>query len=235
MKKRKKVLENSTFKSCMAMSFLADGTWVQHVSLSEQVSKTLQALTSRPGVESTLILSREDGSIIKVAGFLEEPSEAVANNGTISADDSIPSPHAQQQTELVKGTTSDNDGGEAGDGAVTVADAPEAGPTRAERFASEIFNFVVAASSLASSLRSTAGSTESGPSLKSGGGGGVVLVDHGESDEKTAYSTPFTEHPAGPDDLQLLRMRTKKHEVIIFPDSKFLCCVVQNLQRQGNR
>jgi hypothetical protein len=32
---------------------------------------------------------------------------------------------------------------------------------------------------------------------------------------------------AGESEVQLLRMRTKTQEIIIFPDTKFLCCVVQ--------
>jgi hypothetical protein len=31
----------------------------------------------------------------------------------------------------------------------------------------------------------------------------------------------------GESEVQLLRMRTKTQEIIIFPDAKFLCCVVQ--------
>ena len=40
------------------------------------------------------------------------------------------------------------------------------------------------------------------------------------------------------DDVQLLRMRTKNYEIVIFPDRKFLCCVIQDitkgLQGQNN-
>lgn len=32
-------------------------------------------------------------------------------------------------------------------------------------------------------------------------------------------------------DVQLLRLRLKKQEVIIFPDPKYLCCVVQDMDK----
>ncbi len=35
-------------------------------------------------------------------------------------------------------------------------------------------------------------------------------------------------------EVQLLRLRTKKHEIIVYPDAKFLCCVVSRSgQGQG--
>lgn len=36
------------------------------------------------------------------------------------------------------------------------------------------------------------------------------------------------------DQVQLLRMRTKRQEVIIYPDTKYLCCVVQAAGKQTN-
>lgn len=37
------------------------------------------------------------------------------------------------------------------------------------------------------------------------------------------------------EDVQLLRLRTKKQEIIIFPDPNYLCCVVQNLAKTTGR
>lgn len=186
------------------------------LSLSQQVSSTLQALTGRPEVESTLILSRKDGSIIKVAGSLEEAPEH-AGSGTASSS-AVTSAHGQAEPVEAKVT----EDGEAADGA-TMSDA-EAGPTRAEILASDIHQFVAAASSLASSLQSTARSTESDPSYKSGS-------DHRHVQQDAA--APRAEQQAASSEVQLLRMRTKKHEIIIYPDPNFLCCVVQNMQRQS--
>lgn len=42
-----------------------------------------------------------------------------------------------------------------------------------------------------------------------------------------------THDKAGGDEVQLLRMRTKRQEIIIFPDTKFLCCVVQAVGKLG--
>lgn len=190
------------------------------MSLSQQVSSTLQALTGRPEVESTLILSRKDGSIIKVAGSLEEAPEH-AGSGTASSS-AVTSAHGQAEPVEAKVTEDGEADGEAADGA-TMSDA-EAGPTRAEILASDIHQFVAAASSLASSLQSTARSTESDPSYKSGS-------DHRHVQQDAA--APRAEQQAASSEVQLLRMRTKKHEIIIYPDPNFLCCVVQNMQRQS--
>ena len=41
------------------------------------------------------------------------------------------------------------------------------------------------------------------------------------------------ENSAEGSDLQLLRLRTKKQEIIIYPDAKFLCCVIQAAGRSA--
>ena len=37
----------------------------------------------------------------------------------------------------------------------------------------------------------------------------------------------------GGNEVQLLRMRTKRQEIIIYPDTKFLCCVIQTVGKSG--
>jgi len=99
----------------------------------------------------------------------------------------------------------------------------ETGPTRAERLASDIFLFVTTASYLASSLESTAPSNANTIYKNSNGYG------HPKKGKNTAI--PELEVELNP--VQLLRMRSKKHEIVIFPDPNFLCCVVQNMDRQS--
>jgi hypothetical protein len=174
------------------------------LSLSEQVANTLQALTNRPGVESTLILSRKDGSIIKVAGILDEPSEHLSPTSATA--------EASAATSMESRDASDEAMAHAG-----------TGPTRAERLASDIFLFVTAASYLATSLESTAPSNANTIYKNNNGYG------HPQKGKTTAM--PELEVELNP--VQLLRMRSKKHEIVIFPDPNFLCCVVQNMDRQS--
>jgi hypothetical protein len=190
------------------------------MALSQQVSNTLQALANRPGVESTLILSRKDGSIIKVTGSLDEPRSESLGNGTITppSDGSPTRAHA----ERTAGPSAEDAG--AGGGVVTLEhNNAEARPTRAEKLAADIFRFVSVASSLSSSVHSAASSKGSSGAYTNGNGYRSVQDD--TSSERGAQEA--TE----PNEVQLLRMRSKKHEIIIFPDPKFLCCVVTNTKR----
>jgi hypothetical protein len=99
------------------------------------------------------------------------------------------------------------------------------GPTRAEKLASEIFHFVSVASSLASALQSTVTPKGSSGMYKDG-------VGYQPSQKETSIGK--TEQEVDSNEVQLLRMRSKKHEIIIYPDPKFLCCVVQNMERHSN-
>lgn len=36
------------------------------------------------------------------------------------------------------------------------------------------------------------------------------------------------------DQVQLLRLRTKRQEIIIYPDTNYLCCVIQSVGKQAN-
>lgn len=171
----------------------------------------LQNLIKRPNVRSTLILSRRDGSIIKATGFLasgkEEPSRHNRGYST---------------TEAVTVASSSED-----DGRVTQDERPDSKTTAptlspAQVLAESICTFVASAAALAESLRSI-------DTL--GGDASTALVDAGrgrqEKDEPAAPSTASQ----GDDDVQLLRLRLKKQEVIIFPDPKYLCCVVQDMEK----
>lgn len=171
--------------------------------MSQQVSNTLQALASRPGVESTLILSRKDGSIIRVTGALEDPPEQSANGAT-TLDPTSPTLDASNGDDRLGSSPK-------------YARTP---PTRAEKMASDIFHFVSVAGFLASSIELSAVPKGSNGFYQNG-------VSYGQSKEATSPKLDLTS-----DEVQLLRMRSKNHEVIIFPDPNFLCCVVQNMERQ---
>lgn len=196
---------------------------LQTLSLSEQVSNTLQSLTSRPGVESTLILSRKNGSIIKVAGALEDEPHHT-KNGIASSSTLSP---ASATAEGVAATSIED--GDTGDEAMETY--AEAGPTRAERLASDIFLFVSTASFLAASLESTATSLESTATSK--GYDASYQNGTGYGHMQKGKTTAIAEQEVEVNPLQLLRMRSKKHEIVIFPDPNFICCVVQSMERLG--
>lgn len=165
-------------------------------------------------------MSRKDGSIIKVAGSLEEESEHLSNGTSLDTDSptqAIASPTHAISDGVAISTIEDRDA----DDEAMVTNV-KAGPTRAEKLASDIFHFVTAASALSSSLQSTTISKESDESYKND-------IGYQQLQEETL--TAKVERESGSSGVQLLRMRSKKHEIVIFPDPNFLCCVVQNMDR----
>ena len=161
-------------------------------------------------------MSRKDGSIIKVAGALEDAPDQ-PNNGTMSLDTLSPT---SATTERIASTSIEE--GDAGD--KVMGTHAEAGPTRAEKLASDIFLFVSAASYLASSLHSTATPKGHSASYRNGTG-------YRQSQEEKI--TPYAQQELDSNPVQLLRMRSKRHEIVIFPDPNFLCCVVQSMERSN--
>lgn len=92
--------------------------------------------------------------------------------------------------------------------------------TRAQMLASSIHGFVAAAAVLGESIRSV----DNESSMFSGRPGI-------EEDDQAGSATVVGQKAQAEDDVQLLRLRLKKQEIIIFPDSKYLCCVVQDLEK----
>jgi len=93
---------------------------------------------------------------------------------------------------------------------------PAVRASRAQILASNIYNFVVTAAALGSSLRSIEEEEDM----------------HLARDEASTQENVDLESHSG-DDVQLLRLRLKKQEVIIFPDPNYLCCVVQDLEKNA--
>ena len=122
---------------------------MQQPSPSEETSALLARLSQRPGVQSTLILSRETGAIIRSTGLIT--AEDIAEEG-----DSVPNGTTDAEGKKKKGTRSAEDVGRL------------------------VWNFVKSAGEMTEDL-------------------------NGESDE-----------------VRLLRLRTKKNELVIVPDAKFL-------------
>ncbi|KAF2753401.1 hypothetical protein EJ05DRAFT_213651 [Pseudovirgaria hyperparasitica] len=119
----------------------------------------LTRLSQKPGVQSTLILSRENGAIVRTSGLISSSTSANGNN-------TLPAPSDSAVDLYSNGK-------------------PEGGIQSAEDVARLVWSFVGSASTLASGL---------------------------DKD----------------DEVKLLRVRTKKNELVIVPDPKFVLVVIHD-------
>lgn len=176
----------------------------------------LRGLTERPNVQSTLILSRKDGSVIRATGL--------ANPATKNET----APGATYPWSQSRETRSDSGGPEKGHAAGERSDESEGAQTHSmpiELLASTIFQFVINANSLGVTL---------GATTRSAGGRDVphLGTSHGDSAKEWSQETTVedeSEKTIDDTDVQLLRLRTKHQEIIIFPDPNYICCVVQRV------
>lgn len=185
--------------------------------MPQHVTALLSHLTSRPGVQSTLILSRKDGSIIQSTGQLApqeiSQSRPVAIAGA-STDTSVPPTSESTPTSPTSSTP------------------PQYQPSQAEALAAHIFAFVSSASALGISL--------SRPANPSSSDNHTSPAVNGLDGEYASYGTNGTSTPREEDrdgdgldreeddEVKLLRMRTRKHEIVVVPDRKYLLCVVHD-------
>ncbi|KAL4757236.1 uncharacterized protein BDW70DRAFT_114151 [Aspergillus foveolatus] len=207
--------------------------------IPQHVSALLSHLTSRPGVQSTLILSRKDGSIIQTTGLLAPPkrtpvtsgaSTPAPTSGTESAPTDTPtdtvtdtgtpsSPPTEAETQQLQPSSTTS--AQTHTQSQPQAQSKPYQPTQAEALAAQIFSFVSAASNLSLSLSNPPGEDANGNSVLESGlvNGNGSGRDEGEADGSEGQDD---------DEVKLLRLRTKKHEVVIVPDRKYLLCVVQD-------
>lgn len=173
------------------------------------VDAILQNLTKRPNVRSTLILSRKNGSIIKSSGLIaNDTNVATGLQPSYGADEQ---PLAENQTFT-----------EDADAVVesTEASVQEPKLSRAQVLAGSIFAFVAAAVDLGGSLQNLTDMDEPLSGVQD------TTRDGSQENSDSTQTNVLSE-----DDVQLLRLRLKKQEIIIFPDPNYLCCVVQDLER----
>ena len=153
--------------------------------LTSDTTTLLDRLASKPGVQSTLILSRKDGTIIRSTGLLSSSVTESPNNTSNDVDASA--------VNGVEGTSS---------------------TSSAQELARLVFSFVSNAGSLA-----------------------LNLSLHGQS--RAAFNGEIAGRPTtasteseslrennGNDEVKLLRLRTRKNELVIVPDKGFLLVVV---------
>ncbi|KAL2217200.1 hypothetical protein M432DRAFT_474702 [Thermoascus aurantiacus ATCC 26904] len=185
-----------------------------HPQIPQHVTALLSHLTSRPGVQSTLILSRKDGSIIQCTGLLaSSPNQSNnARGNAAAAVDTSSVPPPSESPSSANGTSP------------TSANQAPYKPTQAEAMAAQIYAFVSAASALGVSLSHPASSatTENGY--------GSSTINGGHQEEDTEGGSHEKEED---DEVKLLRLRTKKHEVVIVPDKKYLICAIVGTSSAG--
>lgn len=179
--------------------------------MPQHVTALLSHLTSRPGVQSTLILSRKDGSIIQSTGLLAAQEQNTPRQTPLASSTPEPNPLAQSTDPSPAPTTSQS----------------TYQPSQAEALAAHIFNFVSSASALGISLSKPI-PQQSGDAPNSSG------LDGAYGTYTNGTRTPGEEQDADAgdrdeeDEVKLLRMRTKKHEIVVVPDKKYLLCVVHD-------
>ncbi|KGO69721.1 hypothetical protein PITC_054220 [Penicillium italicum] len=184
----------------------------------QHVTALLSHLTSRPGVQSTLILSRKDGSIIQSTGQLAQTTE---ENGSSRTAHTVPPTTDPNPLSTAQST----------DSSPTSPAVPQPyQPSQAETLAAHIFAYVSSAEALGVSLSRPA-LTVQRPSDNHWD----VNYDHGNE-----AGTAREEDRDGEDidrdedgEVKLLRMRTKKHEIVVVPDRKYLLCVVHDASPGG--
>jgi hypothetical protein len=165
-------------------------------------------------VQSTLILSRKDGSIIQSTGQLAQSAE----ENTTSRTSHIPS---TDSTPLSATQPSDSS-------PASPALTQPYQPSQAETLAAHIFAFVFSASALGVSL------SRPGPATQRPGDSHLdVNYDYGNEagTAREDRDDGFDREEDG--EVKLLRMRTKKHEIVVVPDRKYLLCVVHDASPGG--
>ena len=181
------------------------------------VDAMLRGLTERSNVQSTLILSRRDGSIIRATGVGTQYERSSSASGK-----SCQWPQAREMSRDLEEPERD--------GAFTTAKTDESTSDQqtakpAEVLAASIFHFVNNANVLGETLGNTSrdGVREEGTFATFGYGEAMDDSTNGANFGEDMESNPSA------DEVQLLRLRTKHQEIIIFPDANYICCVVQKV------
>lgn len=132
---------------------------MQQPSPSTETESLLARLSQRPGVQSTLIIARDTGAIVRSSGLLT--AEEIA---------------AESAAPTTNGTYTNGTDGE----------TKRRGTRNADAVAQLVWNFVRSAGSMIEELN------------------------------------------GGNDEAKLLRIRTKKNELVVVPDAKFLLVIIHD-------
>jgi hypothetical protein len=179
------------------------------------IDAMLRGLTDRPNVQATLILSKTDGSIIRATGVIVSDQQLSSSAGSQyqwsrSQQDEPGASKVKEQEQSIGGQQEED---------------PQRGKQQpVEILAASVFQFVNHAASL--------GLTLGGVFRNSGISGAVSYKDSSTSKQEASTED---EYPKTKDDeVQLLRLRTKYQEIIVFPDPNYICCVVQKVGKAGS-
>lgn len=160
-----------------------------------------------PDVQATLILSRKDGSIIRAQGVSEANTAGAADGRMYDRN-----PLSESHTSIQQTTTDKHLGT---DDTTNI----ELNASPAQQLAISIFDFVNFSEKLALSMSQSTLKAE-------------MANDTGVQSTEQHADRPDA---ASEEDVQLLRMRTKRQEIIIVPHPDYLMCVVQNLPKASSR
>ncbi|KIW27098.1 uncharacterized protein PV07_06873 [Cladophialophora immunda] len=181
------------------------------------IDAMLRGLTERPNVQSTLILSRKDGSIIRVTGIASPGGRSPsASATTYQWPQAAESRGAAEASEIGRPSTADE--------ADATSDVQHIEKPM-ERLASSIFQFV----NNANVMGATLGAASRNAARPDGTYTGDVYGEAKTVQKKERNSEEDAENGNTEDEVQLLRLRTKHQEIIIFPDPNYICCVVQRI------
>ncbi|KAJ5484733.1 hypothetical protein N7539_004721 [Penicillium diatomitis] len=213
----------------MAQSPQCSDTYLRAQQVPQHVTALLSHLTSRPGVQSTMILARKDGSIIQCTGELAASHTVARSASPVPLVIEAVTTKDPSEVSPTSPTTS------------TAAPAPAPAPyqpSQAETLAAHIFNFVASASALGLTLAHPVTTRTGNERLANGLNGGNN--DYGGHAAGGGSSAPREEdldtgrEREEEDEIKLLRMRTRKHEIVVVPDRKYLLCVVHDATHGGS-
>jgi len=183
----------------------------------------LRGLTDRPNVQATLILSKTDGSIIRATGVIVTDKQL--SSGAVSQ---YQWSRLQQDEQEASKAKEQEQSGNSGQHEDDPARGKQQQQQPVEILAASVFQFV----NNAASLGLTLGSISGNPGIS---GGAVSYKDSSSATSNQEASAAEEEHPRMKDDeVQLLRLRTKYQEIIVFPDPNYICCVVQKVGKAGS-
>ena len=166
-------------------------------------------------MQSTLILSRKDGSIIQSTGLIA------------AQDTGMPRP-ARTASSIGDSTPLSQSSSYSSPSSPAPPTPSTYQPSQAEALGAHIFAFVSSASALGITL-SRPGAQQSGDIAN------AIGLDGAYNSYANGRKTPREEDRDGDsadreedDEVKLLRMRTRKHEIVVVPDRKYLLCVVHD-------
>ncbi|KAL9089678.1 MAG: hypothetical protein Q9159_002406 [Coniocarpon cinnabarinum] len=141
----------------------------------EETTRLLTRIAQKPGVSSTLILSRSTGAVVRTSGLISAPEDDTANGNT-----SQDGPSTSSVTQTTRNST------------LSTANGENAGSRNGTRDANEVAKLVW-------NFFKHAGDTVDG------------MFGSGPEGE-------------GGDEVKLVRLRTRKSEVVVVPGEKTLTC-----------